>query len=352
MSKRVLLGMSGGTDSSTSAILLQEQGFEVVGLTLRTWSETDTGTSEPDYIVKARNLAERLGIEHHVADIRTLFHSDIVGYFKNEYASGRTPHPCAKCNPSIKWKYLLDYADKLECQNIATGHYTKIVDKNGNCYIATGSDADKEQSFFLWGLGQNVLKRIVFPLANLTKNEVRDIATSHGFSELAHQKESIGICFISQMDYRPFLKRILESEGVNIGSGNFIDKNGKILGKHNGYPYYTVGQRRGLGLVPKEPLYVTNINPTTNEITLGPISDLYRTEFKAIDYNIIDKNDFAEPVDIRIRYRKQNAKGLVTFDTDNKLTIRLISPEWGIAPGQAVAFYNGNILLGGGFIEK
>jgi len=351
MRKRVLLGMSGGTDSSVAAILLQQQGFEVIGLTLRTWSEKDTGKAEPEYIVKARTLADKIGIEHHTADIRNEFYNKIISYFKNEYANGRTPHPCAKCNPEIKWETMAEYADKLDCNLLATGHYNGVSTFKGLHYITVGRDADKEQSFFLWGLKQDILSRAIFPLAGLTKTEVRQIAVEQGFAQIAGQKESIGICFLDKKDYRPFLSQLLKNDGIDTMPGYFTDKNGNIIGRHNGIPFYTVGQRRGLGLTPSEPLYVNKIDTETNNITLSDLTGLYKTTFKADDYNVVNKSDFDTPVDIRVRYRKQNARGIVLFDTDKTLTVNLIEPEWGIAPGQAVAFYRNNILLGGGFIR-
>lgn len=350
MKKRVLLGMSGGIDSSVAAILLKQQGFEVVGLTLRTWSETDTSENTPEYIKQTMQLAEKLSIKHYTADVRSEFYNQIVTYFKNEYLAGHTPHPCARCNPKIKWKTLLDYADKLDCQHIATGHYNGIKIINNQFYITIGSDADKEQSFFLWGLEQDVLSRAIFPLSNLTKTEIREIAINHKFNYLTQQKESIGICFMQQKNYRDFLKRIFENDGIEIKKGNFIDKEGNIIDRHEGIPFYTIGQRRGLGLTPDKPLYVSNIDIKTNNITLCNLADMYKTRFSATNYNIVNKNDFKTEVDVRIRYRKQNAKGFVTFDNDKQLTINLIEPEWGIAPGQSVAFYRENVLLGGGII--
>lgn len=345
--------MSGGTDSSVAAILLQQQGYVVVGLTLRTWSENDSTPDSPipTYINQAISLAQNLGIEHHIADIRTEFYNTIINYFKNEYLIGRTPHPCALCNPQIKWKWLLNYANRLSCHFIATGHYTNITNINNKFYITHGADPDKEQSFFLWGLNQEILSRTLFPLGQLTKTEVKTIAAENGYKAIAKQKESIGICFITQHDYRPFLKQLITNDGITIDKGTFVDKNGNFIGHHNGFPYYTVGQRRGLGLVPQTPLYVTHIKHNNNTITLGSLSDLYKTTFTASGYNIISKDDFTQPVDVRVRYRKQNAKGYVVFNNDDRLTVNLIEPEWGIAPGQAVAFYNNNRLLGGGFIE-
>ncbi len=349
---KVLLGMSGGTDSSVSAMLLQDAGYEVVGVTFRLWSDIDVNCEEPDYIKEAKLLAEKLNIEHYVIDLRDFFYNEIINYFKDEYMAGRTPNPCAKCNVVLKWKFLKDQAERQNCDYISTGHYANIEKVNHKFYIIKGVDPDKEQSFFLWGLDQTILSKVILPLGELTKTEVKEIATKKGFIRVANKKESIGVCFIQDGNYQPFLSELLKKEGKLPEHGNFIDANGLVLGKHKGFPFYTVGQRRGLGLSPNEPWYVTNIDAVTNLITLGKRADLYQKEMIVRNYVFQNLTDIENNVITRIRYRKQAALSKLEIINDTTLKVHFIEPEWSIAPGQTAAFYIGNRLIGGGFIVK
>ena len=349
---KVLLGMSGGVDSSVAAILLQKQGYEVIGVTLRLWSQTDStdSTKTPSYITEAQDIAAKIKIEHHVIDVRHEFYKNVITYFKDEYLAGKTPNPCAKCNVVLKWKVLNEIAEKNHCKYIATGHYVNKTKVDNYFYITQGVDPDKEQSFFLWGLNQNILSKAVFPLGKLTKFEVRETAKVNGFLKLESKKESTGICFISDNNYHLFLKNTFKTSKVLPGKGLFIDKKGETLGFHKGYPFYTVGQRRGLGLEPNEPYYVTTINPKTNTVELGHRQDLYKSEMIIDNFNIINPSDFDGNVITRIRYRKQSALSRVEFIDNKKLKVYFIEPEWSIAPGQTAAFYKNDRLLGGGFI--
>lgn len=344
--------MSGGTDSSVAAMLLKEMNFEVVGLTFWLWSDSDSIDSavEPDYIKEARTLASKLGINHFVVDVREFFYKEVIEYFKSEYLAGRTPNPCAKCNVVLKWKLLAKYANEHNCEYIATGHYAKIEQVNKKYYVTKGVDPDKEQSFFLWGLNQDILSRAVLPLGNYTKHEVKQMASERGFSKVANKKESIGVCFIHDGNYVPFLQKIFGKENKLPGEGNFIDSTGKVLGRHNGYPFYTVGQRRGLGLSPNEPWYVTNIDSCENAITLGKRNDLYQQEMVVSDYNFHNLEDINGELITRIRYRKQAARSTIVIIDSKTLKVNFIEKEWSIAPGQTAAFYIGDRLIGGGFI--
>ncbi len=349
---RVLLGMSGGIDSSVSAMLLQDDGYEVIGVTFRLWSDIDNNTNsiEPNYIEEARLLAERLNIKHSVINLKDYFYKEIITYFKEEYQAGQTPNPCAKCNVVLKWRILLEQANLNNYEYIATGHYANIEKVNSKYYIAKGVDPDKEQSFFLWGLNQDILSKVILPLGKLTKTEVREIAVKKGFSKVANKKESIGVCFIQDGNYQPFLSKLLKDEGMLPGKGNFIDEGGVILGEHNGYPFYTVGQRRGLGLEPNEPWYVTRIDASKNNITLGKRADLYKKEMIVRNYIFQDKKEIEKKIITRIRYRKQAALSRIEIIDDTTLKVNFIEPEWSIAPGQTAAFYIGDRLIGGGFI--
>jgi len=346
MKHRILLGMSGGTDSSVAAILLMEQGYEVVGITFRFWEE-----GENKHLEDAQRLAKQLGIEHVTFDALDIFKYTVVGYFVDEYLSGRTPFPCAKCNNELKWKLILQEADRLGCEKVAMGHYTRIVEKDGRFFISEGFDPDKDQSFFLWGLTQNQLSRIVFPLGEFRKTDVRKMAADRGFKYVSEKKDSLGACFCSG-DYRPFLKRQLTNPDQFIYQGNFIDEDGKILGKHEGFPLYTVGQRRGLIHLNRK-VFVKEILPTTNEVVLAPLANIYKTEFFVKDYNMADKDLFSLEFDTicRIRYRKQNTLSRIVIIDDTRLKVELAEPLESIAPGQTAVFYRDGKILGGGFIQ-
>lgn len=346
--------MSGGTDSSVAAMLLQEQGYEVCGVTLRLWSDSDGMDADevPQYIYDAKYLAQKLNIKHEVIDVKSYFYDEIILYFKEEYVKGRTPNPCAKCNVVLKWKLLVEQANAMGCYFVATGHYTQLTQVNDLSYVYKGVDPDKEQSFFLWGLGQDVLQRAMFPLGAFTKQQVKKMASDRGFEPIANKKESIGVCFIKDGKYQPFLAKLLSENGAGIDEGSFIDRDGKVLGVHKGYPYYTVGQRRGLGFEPKEPFYVTHINAETNNITLGKRHDLYQKQMVVKNYQLVNPKDLDQEVITRIRYRKQAALSKVTIVDENTLLVEFNDPEWSIAPGQTAAFYIGDRLLGGGFIEE
>ena len=346
MNKRILLGMSGGTDSSVAAILLLEQGYEVVGITFRFWEE-----GENYHLQDAQRLAQQLGIEHIVFDARDVFREKVVGYFVDEYLSGRTPFPCVKCNNELKWKLIIDEADRLGCDKVAMGHYVRIIQENNHFFVSEGVDPDKDQSFFLWGLTQAQLSRIIFPLGGFHKTEVRAMAAERGYKRVSEKKDSLGACFCSG-DYQPFLKNQLAESQKYIYPGNFTDEAGNIIGKHEGYPLYTVGQRRGLVYLNRK-VFVKEINAETNEVVLGPLANMYKTEFYIQNVNIVDKSLFTNEFDVtcRIRYRKQNTLCRVIFIDNGRAKVELAEPLESIAPGQTAVFYRDGRILGGGFIE-
>ena len=338
--------MSGGTDSSVAAILLLEQGYEVIGITFRFWEE-----GENAHLQDAISLAAQLGIQHITYDARQVFKEKIVQYFLDEYLAGRTPFPCVKCNNELKWKLIIDEADRLGCENVAMGHYTNIVFENNHYFVQEGKDADKDQSFFLWGLTQGQLSRIIFPLGQFHKTDVREMAAVRGYKRVSEKKDSLGACFCSG-DYRPFLKSQLAEPDKFIYPGSFVDEIGNHLGNHHGFPLYTIGQRRGLMHLNRK-VFVKEIRPETNEIVLAPLSSMYKTNFKIRDVNVVDKNLFSNEFDIicRIRYRKQNTLCRVIFQDNNNAKVELAEPLESIAPGQTAVFYRAGKVLGGGFIE-
>jgi tRNA-uridine 2-sulfurtransferase len=346
MKQRILLGMSGGTDSSVAAILLLEQGYEVVGITFRFWEE-----GENTHLQDAVRLAGQLGIEHIIYDALDVFRANVVQYFIDEYLAGRTPFPCVKCNNELKWKLILEEADRLGCEKVAMGHYVNIVHENNHYFVAEGKDPDKDQSFFLWGLTQEQLSRIVFPLGQFYKTEVRAMAAERGYNRVSEKKDSLGACFCSG-DYRPFLKKQLDEPDKFIYPGNFLDEEGKVLGRHEGFPLYTVGQRRGLMHLNRK-VFVKEIRPNTNEVILAPLATMYKTEFSIRDVNVVDKSLFSNEFDTicRIRYRKQNTLSRIVLLENGIARVELAEPLESIAPGQTAVFYRDGRVLGGGFIE-
>ena len=345
--KGVLLGMSGGTDSSVAALLLQDAGYEVVGVTFRFYEKD--GCAE--YLDDARELCCRLGIQHIVSDQRELFKTTIIDYFVSEYMVGHTPVPCTLCNNYLKWPLLRQIADELGVYYISTGHYVQKRKIDGFWHIINGADEDKNQSFFLWGLPQDILERMVLPMGGLTKQRVREIAEERGFLKAAKKKDSLGVCFCP-MDYRTFLRDRVSAEAIR--RGKFVDTNGNFIAWHEGYPFYTIGQRRGLGIDLNQAVFVKDIVPSENKVVLGDLKSLERTEMRLKDWNIVNPSSLLgrDDVVVKIRYRKQENRCTVTSLSDDTLHILLHEPLTAIAPGQAAAFYRGDVVLGGGIIVE
>lgn len=344
---RVLLGMSGGTDSAVAALLLQDAGYEVIGVTFRFY-ENDNCT---EYLDDAREVCHSLGIQHIVSDQRELFQLTIIDYFVREYMAAHTPVPCTLCNNYLKWPLLCKIADEMGIYHLATGHYVQKQKKDGFWHIIDGVDNDKNQSFFLWGLPQDILERMVLPMGGLTKQRVREIATERGLLKAAHKRDSVGVCFCPN-DFRTFLRENVPAEAIQ--KGKFIDTEGHFIAWHEGYPFYTIGQRRGLGINLNKAVFVKDIIPTENKVVLGDLNSLMRTEMRLKDWNIINPSQLLgkDDVIVKIRYRKQANRCTVTLQPDNTLLVRLHEPLAAIAPGQAAAFYRDNIVLGGGIIEE
>ena len=292
--KRVLVGMSGGIDSTATCLMLREQGYEIIGLTMWVWGD------EP---VEARSLADSMGIEHYVADERDAFRRIIVRNFIDEYRRGRTPNPCVMCNPLFKFRILTEWADRLGCAFVATGHYTRLEERNGKTYIVAGDDDKKDQSYFLWRLGQDVLKRCIFPLGTFTKVQVREYLRDKGYTVKAEEGESMEVCFI-QGDYRDFLREQCPELDTEIGPGWFVNSEGVKLGQHKGAPYYTIGQRKGLEIALGKPAYVLKINPQKNTVMLGDAEQLQTEYMLAEQDRIVDEQELfsCENLAVRIRY--------------------------------------------------
>jgi len=357
---RVLVAMSGGIDSSVTALMLHEQGYQVVGITMKTWdyassggSKKETGCCSLDSINDARTLAVNLGFPHYILDIRNEFGDYIIDNFVDEYLAGRTPNPCVLCNTHIKWEALLKRADKLDCEFIATGHYAQVREENSRFVVSKGLDDNKDQSYVLWGLKQESLKRTKFPLGGFRKTEIRQMAFDAGYSELANKSESYEICFVPDNDYRGFLKRRIDGLEEKLDGGNFVDTKGNILGKHHGYPFYTIGQRKGLEIALGEPMFVTEIIPDSNTVVLGVKSELERQNMYVRNPNFIKYESVGpnQEVVTKIRYKDKGALSEISME-GNRVKVGFFEKVSGIAPGQSAVFYEGNDLVGGGFIDK
>lgn len=346
--------MSGGTDSSVSAMILQERGFEVIGLHISffdsTWADPQIIEQQETAVSNVEELCKTLSIRYIEINAAKEFYSTVIQYFTQTYADGKTPFPCAVCNPQLKWKILFDQACKQGCDYIATGHYVAIQEYNGILYISQGKDPDKDQSFFLWGLSQEILRKTIFPLADMHKSEVRKYAESKGFISVSKRKDSLGVCFLDNSDYRPFISKEFQKMGIQIKSGNFCDTNGNILGTHKGYPFYTVGQRKNLGIHLNKRLFVKEISATENTVTLSDYAPLYKTEFTINSWYFHSEKDISKQLIVKIRYRKQSNYCRLDINTDTTITVKLLTPLESIAPGQTAVFYDDSRVVGGGFI--
>ena len=357
---KILVAMSGGIDSSVASVMLHEEGYEVIGITMKTWdyassgsSKKETGCCSLDSIHDARAIAVNKGFPHYILDIRSEFGDFVIDNFVDEYMAGRTPNPCVLCNTHIKWEALLKRADMLDCEFIATGHYAKIKQENNRYFVSKGLDETKDQSYVLWGLSQACLSRTRFPISNFKKSEIKSMAVEMGFSELAKKPESYEICFVPDNDYRSFLKRRVSGLEEKVAGGKFVNSNGEILGSHSGYPFYTIGQRKGLEIAVGEPLYVTEIKPETNTVVLGKLEELNKTEMFVRNINLQKYDTLKDHTQAltRIRHRHGGAESILE-NLGNKIKVTFLEPVSALAPGQSAVFYEGEDVLGGGFIDK
>ncbi|MEO7445630.1 MAG: tRNA 2-thiouridine(34) synthase MnmA [Ferruginibacter sp.] len=360
---KVLMAMSGGIDSTVAALMLHKQGYDVVGITMKTWDyagsigttgKKETGCCNLDSFNDARQAAVQHGFPHFILDIRDEFGDFVIENFVEEYIAGHTPNPCVMCNTHIKWRALLKRADALGCDFIATGHYARVNQhENGRYFISKGLDDNKDQSYALWGLQQDLLARTLLPLGTYRKPEIRQMAHDFGYPELAKKSESYEICFVPDNDYRGFLKRKVPGLEAEVNGGNFINLQGKILGKHKGYPFYTVGQRKGLDIALGKPAFVTAIIPETNTVILGDESDLNKTDMQVAQLNWMKYDALPEGMDatIKIRYKDKGAPGRLNI-YQNRVEVRFYDDVKGVAPGQSAVFYEGDDVIGGGIIQR
>jgi len=357
---KVLVAMSGGIDSTVTAMMLHEEGYEVVGITMKTWdyansggSKKETGCCSLDSINDARQVAVNMGFHHFIVDIREEFGDYVIDNFVDEYLAGRTPNPCVLCNTHIKWNALLRRADALDCEFIATGHYAIVNEAGGRKFITKAVDRNKDQSYVLWGLSQTCLNRSRFPLGELTKPEVRQLAFDWGYEELSKKSESYEICFVPDNDYRGFLKRKVEGLEAKVAGGQFVNAEGEVLGTHEGYPFYTVGQRKGLGIALGHPMYVTEIRPESNTVVLGDVDELIRNGMLVSQINPMKHAAIPDGMEVvtKIRYRNDGTLSRLTTKGE-EVEVDFFANVRGIAPGQSAVFYEGDDIIGGGLIQN
>ena len=362
MSKKgkILVAMSGGIDSTVAAMMLHDEGYEVIGITMKTWdyadagvthSKKETGCCNLDSFNDARLAAVEHGFPHYVLDLRSEFGDAVIENFVDEYMDGRTPNPCVMCNTHIKWNALLKRADTLDCEYIATGHYVNVRNENNRYILSKGKDDTKDQSYVLWGLSQDCLSRSIYPLGNYLKTEIRQMAHDYGYPDLAKKSESYEICFVPDNDYRNFLKKRIPDLAEKVGGGNFVLTDGTIVGKHQGYPFYTIGQRKGLDIALGRPMYVSAIDPHTNTVVIGDESELERNEMHVSKLNFIKYDAINEGQDAltKIRY-KSTAVASKIHHVAGGVKVVFYEPVKGVAGGQSAVFFEGDDVMAGGII--
>ncbi|MES2177183.1 MAG: tRNA 2-thiouridine(34) synthase MnmA [Gemmatimonadota bacterium] len=353
MRERVLVAMSGGVDSSVAAALLVEQGYDVVGATMKLFCHGEDLPDRPccslDSVNDARRICEQLGVPHYVLNLESAFGSDVVQDFVDEYARGRTPIPCVRCNTFTKFRDLVRKADGIDARWVATGHYAQVR----NAVLHRGLDPAKDQSYFLWGINRAVLSRMILPVGAQTKAETRAVAHSLGLELIAEKPESQDICFVPDGDHTKIIARTLGADAPSLRPGAFVSMSGAVLGEHDGFARFTVGQRRGLPGGFREPMFVVEIRPASRDVVIGPREALIGRGVVAREINwLVDAPAVGDEVEVQIRHRARPVRGaLVRIDAD-EVEIALADGASAITPGQSVVMYAGNTVLGGGVIER
>lgn len=343
MTKKIVIAMSGGVDSSVAAALLKEAGHDVIGITMQIWpGKKDGSCCSLSAVEDARRVANKLGIPYYVLNFKTIFKRTVIDDFVSEYNRGRTPNPCVRCNRYVKFDALLKKVKELGADHIATGHYARIEKINGRYVLKKGTDPKKDQSYFLNSLDQAALSRIIFPVGHLTKSEVRKLAKKFKL-QVADKEESQDICFV-EGGFGDMFK---------LKKGNIIDRSGRVIGAHKGYQLYTIGQRRGLGLSRREPAYVVDIHPKNNEITVGNRGDVYGDDLTAVNLNWISVKKDPSPMKVmaKIRYNSPESEAEILPVSREKVRVMFKEPQFAITPGQSVVFYDGDAVVGGGIIK-
>lgn len=360
MNSRILVAMSGGVDSSVAAFLLKEQGYAVIGAHMKLWDYAEVGGDiykdgrccTIDSITDCRFVCDSIGAPFYVLNLSTEFRETVIENFVSEYRAGRTPNPCVRCNSEVKWDAFLRKADELGCEYIATGHYAFVETTDGELYrIRKGVDQTRDQSYVLWGVSQDALKRTLMPLGGLLKSEVREIAARHGL-RTASKPESREICFVADNDYRRFLSEYEASHGRSFEPGEIVDESGCVLGRHGGTAFYTIGQRKGLGVTSPKPLYVQRIDTQANRVIVGEEDSLYRGELLAERINWSGRLSSMDSfdADVKIRYLHQPARARLVPLTEHSARVIFVDKQRAVTPGQSVVFYDNDIVLGGGLI--
>lgn len=347
--------MSGGVDSSAAAALLLEQGYEVVGITLKLWPQDCVSRAEdkccgPQAVADARAVCHRLGIPFYLMDEAGEFQQHVIRYFAEEYKAGRTPNPCVMCNQHLKFGRLIHRADQLGAAYVATGHYARLERQNGRVLLRRGRDLRKDQSYFLFSLRQDQLARALFPLGELTKDESRGVARQCRL-KTAEKEESMEICFVPDNDYGRFLQ---QANLAQKHRGEIVDLQGRVLGHHDGIEFYTIGQRKGLGVASSRPLYVVDLDAANNRVIVGEASALLREEFTVERCNWIafDKPPSAFEATVKIRYNHPGTAATIEPQANGRVRVRLHEPQRAVTPGQAAVFYQDDLVLGGGWITR
>jgi tRNA-uridine 2-sulfurtransferase len=352
VAERVLVAMSGGVDSSVAAAMLVEQGYDVVGATMKLFCHGDDLPDRPccslDSVNDARRICQQLGIPHYVLNLESAFGRDVVDDFVAEYARGRTPIPCVRCNTFTKFRDLLHKADAIDAKWVATGHYARVVDGE----LHRGANRDKDQSYFLWGIDRAVLRRMLLPVGDRSKAETRATAHRLGLELIAEKTESQDICFVPDGDHTKIIRAKLGADAPALSPGNFVLSDGRAVGMHDGHARYTIGQRRGVPGGFPEPMYVVDIRPATREVVIGPKPELFGNGVIAREMNwLVDVPPVGATVAVQIRHRSPTAVAEIVRLTNDEIELALQEPVAAIAPGQSLVIYQGDRVLGGGIIE-